>query len=266
MKECQNDNFRKDLYSRYWRSLGIIFALEFPFFEETRCATWAEVPLNRKSKRSSRMQTKDNIPQRLPNVRVDVQMIENASLCISLNFHGEPTPMRAKRSLLLLSRRSSFHGRKQNGPFYRNSCIGKFRSLETHLKFLRIPGNVPRVPNSSRCLRWIENRERLRSLRPPEAAPWFSRTLVKSIGRLARRAFRSISSPRNVIALLANPRQVSSIRSLARFGLLAFDSSTTNHCRGHARWFSKWLLRPISLSCSGIKTAINHRAICQIIE
>lgn len=102
------------------------------------CATWAEVPLNRKSKRFSRVQTKDNIPQRLPNVRVDVQMIENASLCISLNFHDEPTPMRAKRSLLL-SRRSSFHGRKQNarsigilaGNFIASTC-----SCETSVSLL----------------------------------------------------------------------------------------------------------------------------------
>lgn len=99
-----------------------------------------------------------------------------------------------------------------------------------------------------------------------EVVPRFSRALVKSTGRLARRAFRSIGSPRNVIALPANPRQVSTIYSLLRFGLLAFDSSTTNHRRRHARWFSKWLLHPISLSRCGIKTAINHRAIYQIIE
>ena len=83
-----------------------------------------KIPLNQKSKRSSRVQTKDNIPQRLPNVRVDVQMIENASLCISLNFLDEPTPIRVRRSLLL-SRRSNFHERKQNIRFI-GILVGNF--------------------------------------------------------------------------------------------------------------------------------------------
>lgn len=190
-------------------------------------------------------------------------MIENASLCISLNFHDEPTPMRAKRSLLL-SRRSSFHGRKQNvrfvgilaGNFAATTCVQSSceRLHQGTCRVCRIHRNV--------CNR--AGRDRTRFLRPLEAVPRFSRALVKSIGRLVRRAFRSIGSPRNVIALPANPRQVSSIHSLLRFGLLAFDSSTTNHRRRHARWFSKWLLHPISLS--RMKTAINHRAIYQIIE
>lgn len=124
-------------------------------------ATWAEVPLNRKSKRLSRVQTKDNIRQRLPNVRVDVQMIENASLCISLNFHDGPTPMRAKRSLL--SRRSSFHGQKQNVRFI-GIPTGNFPAA-TCLKLLHVSAPLLRTCRVCRIHRNVCNRSRARSKR-----------------------------------------------------------------------------------------------------
>lgn len=137
MKKYRNDknNFREDVHILRKLILGRFLHSHLSFRSSKKhSATWAEVPLNRKSKRFSRIQTKDNIPQRLPNVRVDVQMIENASLCISLNFHDGPTPMRAKRSLLLL-RRSSFHGRKQNIRFV-GILTGNF-AAPTYSKFLR---------------------------------------------------------------------------------------------------------------------------------
>lgn len=101
----------REINARFWRIFGYFLYTSFLklFVKKTR-ATVASY--NRKSKRFSRVQTKDHIPQRLLNVRVDVEMIENAFLVYQFQLSRRTLYNRRSAEQLLFRLRGTISAAK----------------------------------------------------------------------------------------------------------------------------------------------------------